>query len=242
VAAGLDLGELAGLSFGLTGADVEYFVRGAARRARRRGALIGREDVVAEILRRPRVPGAGRRIGAETLARLAVHEAGHALLQLAGPQAGADIGYVSVAPRSDGLVGFIARLPDERVSLDRADMLHEIAVCLAGRAAEELVYGADGVSDLAADRGPRSDLAVATAQARALRGTSGLAGGSGLLWWPGLPEGLRGELEASTEATLGEAYAAALGILRERRPALERVAAALVRDQEISGAELRRLA
>jgi hypothetical protein len=238
----LDVAELAALSFGLTGADVEFFVRGGARRARRRGGAIGRAELVAEIMRRPRDAGPGRRIDAATLARLAVHEAGHALVQLAGPAGGADIGYVSVAPRSDGRVGFVARLPDERVSLTRADMLHEIMVCLGGRAAEELAYGPDGVSDLAGDRGPASDLAVATARAAALRGTSGLAPESGLLWWAGLPEGLRGGLDAAVEATLQESYAAALALLGARRAALDRVVAALVRDQEISGAALRRLA
>jgi hypothetical protein len=237
----VEKGELAALSFGLTGADVEFFVRGAARRARRRRDVIRREDLVDEIMKRPRVAGTAGRIDAAILRRLAVHEAGHALLQLLGPLGGADIGYVSIAPRSDGRVGFVARLPDERVSVRRDEFLHEIRTCLAGRAAEEVVYGAGDVSDLAADRGPHSDLAVATARARALRGTSGLSPDSGLVWWPSVPEALHGELERISEATLEEAYAEALRCLEKRRGLLDAIAQVLVRDQEISGAELRRL-
>lgn len=238
----LDLGDLAALTFGLTGADVELFVRGAARRARRRGDLIRQADLVDEIMRRPRTPGTTGRIDAATRERLAYHEAGHALIGLLGPLGGADIGYVSIAPRSDGRVGYTAKVPDERVSLTLEDVMHEIRVCLAGRAAEELRYGPGGVSDLAADRGERSDLAIATANARALRGVSGLVTDAGLLWWKGVPDSLHGELEQLTRTTLRQAHAEALAMLARHRSALDRLAAELVRTQEISQAELKRLA
>jgi hypothetical protein len=237
----IDLLELAALSFGLTGADVESFVRGAARRARRRKDRLRQRDLVAEILRRPRVAGTPGRIDPATLERLAVHEAGHALAAFLGPLGGADVGYVSIAPRSDGRIGYTARMPEQRVSLRRADVLHEIQVCLAGRAAEELRYGRDGVSDLAADRYERSDLAAATAHARALQAVSGLAGESGLLWWDAIPERLHHDLDRATEATLREAYEATLALLGEHRAALDRIAAALVRTQELSQAEVRQL-
>ena len=49
VARGVKTRTLAELTFGLTGADVEFFVRGAARRARRANRKINQADLVAEI-------------------------------------------------------------------------------------------------------------------------------------------------------------------------------------------------
>lgn len=237
----IDLSQLGTLCFGLTGADVESFVRGAARRARRRQDLIRSSDVVDEIMRRPRVAGTPGRIDSATIERLAVHEAGHALVACLGPPGATGVGYVSIAPRSDGRIGYTARMPDQRVSLVFDDVMHAIKVCLAGRAAEQVRYGADGVSDLAADRDERSDLAVATAHARALQGTSGLAAESGLLWWHAIPAALHGELDRATDAILRIGYESTLALLVEKRAALDRIVHALVQVQELSQTELLRL-
>src|SRR5690606_28829575 len=50
----VDEKQLAMLSFGSSGADVEFFVRGAARRARKSARLITKDDLLAEVTRRPR--------------------------------------------------------------------------------------------------------------------------------------------------------------------------------------------
>ncbi len=182
----IDVEELAGLSFGLTGADVDLFVRGAARRARKRRDLLSQQDLVAEVLRRPRSGDGRASISPETLRRLAVHEAGHALARLQAANGGSDIAYVSVAPRSDGRIGFLASMPDQRSALTRDDFLEKLRVLLAGRAAEEVIYGPDGVSDLAGHYGRQSDLARATRLATMLVGSAGLGPKGGLTWWPAL--------------------------------------------------------
>ncbi len=240
--AGIDLAELAGLSFGLTGADVELFVRGAARRARKRRGKIAQQDLVAEILRRPRdgVPRAP--IGRDTLQRLAVHEAGHALARLRGRQRGEDIAYVSVAPRSDGRIGFLAAMPDERASLTRDDFLEQLGIMLAGRAAEEVIYGPEGVSDLAGQYGPQSDLARATRLATMLVGSTGLGPGGELIWWPALEGAGDTALDRAVDAELAGAYELVLQRVRAERSLLQDIAARLVRQQELTGAELRALA
>ena len=74
----LDTGALARLSVGLTGADVERIVRGAARRARKANRALSQIDVLAEITDKPRGPDALRILTPTELARTAVHEAGHA--------------------------------------------------------------------------------------------------------------------------------------------------------------------
>ncbi|WP_405240523.1 AAA family ATPase [Lentisalinibacter orientalis] len=237
----VDVAELAGLSFGLTGADVELFVRGAARRARKRREPIAQQDLVAEILRRPRSGVPRQPIPATLLRRYAVHEAGHTLARLRSRTAGADIAYVSVAPRSDGRIGFLAAMPDQRASLTREDILEQLGIILAGRAAEEIVYGADGVSDLAGCYEPFSDLARATRLATLLVGSTGLGAGRGLTWWPAL-EGADDEtLDREVDAELSRVYAQSVRRLRAEARLLQAIADALAREQELTGDELRQL-
>jgi ATP-dependent Zn protease len=105
--------HLAELAFGLTGADVDFFVRGAARRARKRGRPINQEDLVAEVTRRPRgssTRGAGP---LEEMRRTAVHESGHAIAQLTNKGGDNDIALVTIIPRTDGTLGFVATVPRE---------------------------------------------------------------------------------------------------------------------------------
>ena len=238
---GIDVDELAGLSFGLTGADVEFFVRGAARRARRRRARMGQADLVAEILRKPRAGATGHRIDAGTRRRLAVHEAGHALARLLGPAQGRDLAYVAITPRSDGRVGYVAATVQDTVSATSADYLHEIRVLLAGRAAEEATFGRDGVSTLAADGGEDSDLARATAAARFYLGATGLGSGP-LVWWKGLPALAARALPERVARLLDEEYARLLATMRAHRELLDAIGRRLLERQELTGAELRRLA
>ncbi len=61
----IDTRALAELAFGLTGADVELFVRGAARRARRQHRPMNQVDLVAEVTRRPRRPDSAPMLGPE---------------------------------------------------------------------------------------------------------------------------------------------------------------------------------
>ena len=75
-----------------------------------------------------------------------MHEAGHALAAFLSGTKGTDIGFVTVVPRDDGTLGFVAPLADQRVHFTRRDYEDQLGVFLAGRAAEELRYGADEVS------------------------------------------------------------------------------------------------
>jgi ATP-dependent Zn protease len=238
----IDVEELAGLSFGLTGADVDLFVRGAARRARKRRDLLSQQDLVAEVLRRPRSGDGRASISPETLRRLAVHEAGHALARLQAANGGSDIAYVSVAPRSDGRIGFLASMPDQRSALTRDDFLEKLRVLLAGRAAEEVIYGPDGVSDLAGHYGRQSDLARATRLATMLVGSAGLGPKGGLTWWPALKGVNDVELDSNVDAELAQIYRSLVDRFAAERRLLQTLTAALVEQQELTGEQLRAIA
>ena len=217
------------MSFGLTGADVESLVRGAARRARKAGRALGQADLIAELTRQPRDPGSSPRLSRQEIDRIAVHEAGHALARCLGPSRGRDITFVSIVPRSDGTLGFVASAPRQQRVWSRRDYVRHIEVLLAGRAAEEITFGQDGITG-----GARNDLAVASSIAMTMVSEDGLGPDGSLLAVP-RPSG---EQMAQADAILRAAYRSVLAKLTARLPRLQALAGALREYQELSGQEL----
>jgi len=220
----IDFVLLGRLSLGLTGADVELIVRGAARRARRAQRAMLTEDLIAEITHKPRDAGGIPRLGPSELERVALHEAGHALARYLSSTGGRDLGFVSIVPRSDGTLGFVALTPDERTLRTRRDYLEFIDVALAGRAAEEFRYGSDGISG-----GCSNDLIAATGTALQMITRFGLGPNGRLISVrEPRPEDLR-----EAEQLLAAAYQSVLARTREHRQALERLAGLLFERQEL---------
>ena len=144
---GVDLQGAALAARGRTGADVERWVREARGRARRAGGSITL-DLLLDVIRdgAPEVPLSVRK-------RLGYHEAGHAIASLAlrtGKVLSLSIG-------SDG--GLTRSEPDEMQVQTRAALEHYLVILLAGRAAEELVFGE---ATAGAGGSENSDLARAT--------------------------------------------------------------------------------
>jgi len=227
---------LAQLAFGLTGADVEFFVRGAARRARKAGHRIAQSDLVAEVTRRPRRPDSVVRLTPDDMRRVAVHETGHALAALMSSVGAPELAFVSIIPRMDGSLGFTASVPPEGAVMTRTEVRQRLRTILAGRAAEEVVYGKADIS-LSSGGGQGSDLAVATRTATNVICTSGF-GADGSLHWTSTPTAAQLK---QVDALLRSAYRAAVELLRANRPVLDRIAAALVEHQELDGAAVRAL-
>ena len=228
---------LAQLAYGLTGADVEFFVRGAARRARKDGRKIAQADLLAEVTRRPRRADTARRLTAEDMRRVAVHEAGHALSALGSTDGAPELTFVSIIPRMDGSLGFTASMPPERGVMTRMEVLERMRTILAGRAAEEVVYGKDDIS-LNSGGGPTSDLAVATRVATSVVCSSGF-GSDGNLNWTSAPTPAQAR---QVDALLRSSYRDAVTFLRARRQVLVCIADALVEKQELDGVAVRSLA
>ena len=229
--------QLAELAFGLTGADVEFFVRGADRRARRERRKINQADLLAEVTRRPRRPDSAPRLGPEEMRRVAVHEAGHTTSRLLSSRKGADLSFITIVPRMDGSLGFVATLPREGSSATRREMIEELETILAGRAAEEIVYGAADVGLGAGGSSESSDLAVATATATMLVCQSGLGANRALHW----TRQATPAQEKQIDQLLRSSYKSIVGRLRSHRALLDEVARLLVEKQELGGAELRKL-
>jgi len=160
---------------GKTGAFLEQLVRGARRRARVAKRALSVDDLDAGLPQQISLPE-------DDIFRVAVHETGHAAVTTI--LSAGEVLHVSIATKaevSDGTVKVFrggASVRSRRVMLrTREDIIDEIAVCLAGIAAEETFFGAatDGAGGVVG-----SDLDRATSLAMNLAASSGL--GSSLVF------------------------------------------------------------
>jgi len=86
----------------------------------------------------------------------AFHEAGHALVtKLIAPEN--SVSRVTIIPSTKGMGGFSMNIPPDRMYYRKKDMENSIKIALAGRAAEEIIFGKDDVTN-----GASNDLERAT--------------------------------------------------------------------------------
>ncbi len=233
--------ELAGLSFGLTGADVERIVRGAIRRARHLKQDLAQTHMLSELLSKPRSEQFNQALTQTEIRRLATHQAGHALIRLLSDTDGKEIAYISILPRSDGRNGYLIVHEDERNLLKQEDFKQRIATLLAGRAAEEVAYGPEGISDLAGKRGQYSDLARATSLATNMLGLSGLGEDKQLFWWQAVEPSRREPLNDRVEQLLTGIYQNTVEKIIQNKQMLKSITDMLITEQEIRGEAIRNL-
>lgn len=176
-----------------------------------------------------------------TVQRMAVHEAGHALMALTGLERDRSVPMVTILPRNEP--GFASRPPSVQDSLTRAEMEETIRVMLGGRAAEELVFGPENISG-GAGGSAASDLGQATQAILRLLTEFGYSEACGLLWidWDAIRnQPIGGDILHEARATAERLYKETLTRLETNRAALERVVAGLIEQQELGAAELRQL-
>jgi cell division protease FtsH len=231
----VNLGAVARQTSGLTGADLANIVNEAAIFAgRRRLKEIGQaqfdaalERVVAGLQQRRVVTDKEKRI-------LAYHEGGHALVaHLMGDLA--PVHKASIIATGKGL-GYAMSVPAEERYLDTKEELVELmTIALAGRAAEQLVFGR-------ITNGAAADLEQATEIARSM-----------VFEW-GMGETARSRTMRADNYALSEetkrlrdqeqsrltdlAYEEALRLLSKHRVALDRIARSLLDKETLSRDEL----
>src|SRR5262245_22787442 len=159
LAGDVDLGELAGASPGLTGADLKNLVNEAALLAARRNQNDVHQkdflDALEKIVLGPERP---LLLTQEDRERIAYHESGHAILGLVVP--GADpVHRVTIVPRGQALGVTYQRPQTDRYNYPEAYLRARIIGMLGGRASEEIVYGTKTT-------GAESDIEQATNLAR----------------------------------------------------------------------------
>jgi cell division protease FtsH len=234
----VELVQLARQTSGLTGADLANICNEAAIFAgRAKRSEIKQEDfdaalerVVAGLQQRRVVSDKERNI-------LAYHEGGHALMShLMGDAF--PVQKATIVSRGQAL-GYTLHLPDEdRYLLTKEEMIDWMKVGLAGRAAEQIVFGR-------VTNGAANDLQMVTDLARAMVFEYGMSDISS-------SRTLRADNYALSEETkrmrdteqarlTDEAYAEALRLLTRHRAALDRVAKALLDKETLLRNELAEL-
>ena len=159
----VSLEELAAQTVSFSGASLENLLNEAALAAAERDdGRIDRRDLQQAFYKT--VAGADREMLASERERqiIAVHEAGHALASfLLSPEN--RLTRVSILPAGHGAAGYNLCVPEERVMVEKRHLESQIQVLLAGRAAEQVVFGDDALT-----AGASSDLARATELAAAM--------------------------------------------------------------------------
>ncbi|MDR3511264.1 MAG: ATP-dependent zinc metalloprotease FtsH [Caulobacteraceae bacterium] len=162
LAADVEVRTLARGTPGFSGADLSNLVNEAALMAARRNKrMVSMHDF--EQAKDKVMMGAERKSMAMSdheKRNTAYHEGGHALVALTVP--GADpVHKATIIPRGRAL-GMVMQLPEgDRYSMDYQQMTSRLAIMMAGRVAEELIFGKDKVTS-----GASSDIQAATGLAR----------------------------------------------------------------------------
>jgi cell division protease FtsH len=159
----VDLGKIAAMTTGFTGADLANLVNEAALLATRRGAESVAEADFSHAIERM-VAGLEKknRVLSETERRVvAHHEMGHAMMAMALP--GTDpVHKISIIPRGVAALGYTMQRPTEdRFLMTRDELENKMAVLLGGRAAEEVMFNH-------LSTGAANDLAKVTEIARSM--------------------------------------------------------------------------
>ncbi|MBB2887076.1 MULTISPECIES: ATP-dependent zinc metalloprotease FtsH [Pseudomonas] len=246
---GLDGARIAEITTGFTGADLANLVNEAAIVATRRGAdAVNLNDFTAAVERL--IAGLERKsnlLDPDERRVVAYHEMGHALAASSLP-AMDPVHKVSIVPRAIGSLGYTLQRPTEDHFLISCQTLKDrIVVLMAGRAAEDLVYGQ--ISTGAAD-----DLGRATDIARQLITRFGMSPELGqsvlekqtptylgdrmaTMGEKDYSEQTAREIDLGIRALLDEAYQRAKALLQSRRADLDEGARLLLEKETLTPEE-----
>ncbi len=243
----VNLGVLARTTPGFVGADLENLVNEAAiLAARRGGTVIEQQDFEEAVERVLAGPERKSRVITEEEKRIvAYHEAGHAVVMQALPEAD-PVHKVSIIAR--GMAGgYTLTLPEEdRTLMSRRKVFADMVGLLGGRAAEELVF--DDITS-----GASNDLERVTRLARTMVTRWGMSENLGPLVYGkkeelvflgreiaeqrDYSETIAEQIDAEVRRLVNEAYARARAILKEYRNKLDAVAQKLLEEETISRSE-----
>ncbi len=241
----VDLHEIANVTSGSVGADLENIINEAALTAVRKGrSLVCQTDILESI----EVVFAGKEkknniLSADEKSVVAYHEAGHALLTMLQKNT-MPVQKITIIPRTKGSLGYVWQAPEEEKNLEtKAEMEADIVIAVGGRAAEAIKFPS-------VTNGASNDIQQATQKARTMVTMYGMSDRLGMVQL----EGITGEyldrrrvLECSDETAtivdeevkmiINNAYAVAYKLLSDNVAILDAVATYLIDHESITGKE-----
>lgn len=245
----VDLGKLAARTPGFAGADLANLVNEAALLAARRNhewvTMADLNEAIERVL--TGLEKKSRVLNDLEKKTIAYHESGHAIVGTLMPGAGT-VEKISVVPRGIGALGYTLQLPEEdRFLLGEDELRGRIATLLAGRSAEELIFGK-------ASTGASDDIQKATDLADRFVTLYGLSDKLGPVafervsqqFLPGVTNPRRPvspevstTIDREVKAIVDGAHQMALSILTTNRELLEEMAQLLLNQEVLEGNELR---
>ena len=246
----VDLRTIARGSPGFSGADLMNLVNEAALLA----ARVGRRFVTMVDFEQAKdkvMMGAERRsmvLTDDQKEKTAYHEAGHAIVGMALPKCD-PVYKATIIPRG-GALGMVVSLPEmDRLQMHKDEAKQRIAMTMAGKAAEIIKYGEEGVSS-----GPVGDIQQASGLARAMVMRWGMSDKIGNIDYAEAHEGYQGNtggfsvsaetkkmIEAEVKTLIDEGYSEARRILLEKSVEFERLAKGLLEYETLTGDEIHKV-
>jgi cell division protease FtsH len=179
----------------------------------------------------------------------AYHESGHALCAMHEPECD-PVHKATIIPRGRAL-GLVMSLPEgDRYSKSKSKLLSELTMAMGGRAAEEIIFGPDKVSN-----GASGDIKMATDQARRMITEWGMSDKLGMIAYgdnsqevflghsvtqnKNVSEATAREIDSEIKEIIDRAYAKARRLLTENVEELHRLARGLLEHETLSGDEIR---
>lgn len=240
----INLHEMALATSGAAGADLANMVNEAALRAVRFGRkTVSQEDLMEAV----EVIIAGKekkdRILSEKEKKIvSFHEVGHALATAVQKHT-QPVHKITIVPRTMGALGYTMQMPEEEEHylMSKDEILDQITVLLAGRAAEELVFNTKTT-------GASNDIERATELARSMITQYGMSDKFGMAGLESIQnkyldgnsvshcsEETKTAIDNEIIHVLKERYDIALDILRDNRDALDEIAGYLIDEETITG-------
>ena len=240
----INLHEMALATSGAAGADLANMVNEAALRAVRcNRKTVSQEDLMeaVEVI----IAGTEKkdRILSEKEKRIvSFHEVGHALATAVQKHT-QPVHKITIVPRTMGSLGYTMQMPEEeeRYLMSKDEIIDQITVFLAGRAAEELVFNVQTT-------GASNDIERATSLARNMITQYGMSEKFGMAGLESIQnkyldgrnvsncsEETKTDIDKEVVRVLKECHEKAFNILKENRDALDEIAEFLINKETITG-------
>jgi len=239
----VDLNVLARGTTGMSGAELYNLMNQAALKA----SVDGLNAITMSVLEYAKdkiLMGAERKaavITKETAKCTAYHEAGHAMMAVLTDGA-LPIHKATIMPRGNSL-GMVTTLPEgDQTSQSLKQMLAMMDVCMGGRVAEELIFGAENVTS-----GASSDIMQATRIARAMVTKYGFSDQIGIVYHGGATgeehasDETRAKIDAEVQRLTDAAYQRTKALLTKHHAAHKLLAETLLEYETLTGDEVRDL-
>lgn len=242
----VDLGLIARGTVGMSGADLANVINEAALRAARNNKRMVTHDDL-EWAKEKVLFGSERRSmeqKQEEVRKTAYHEAGHAIVSIYTPVK-APLHKLTIIPRSKSL-GYALYLPeDDNYSLSLEQMRAQLAMTYGGRIAEELIYGIDKITTGASqDIRQASELARRMVEEWGFNSLGPIFMGrdeNSMLSERDISDATRTLVDKEVKELVCQGEEKAREVLTEHIDALHRLAEALIRLENMTGDEVRRV-